>query len=213
MGAKKQTKITILTSLLVFLISSSFLFAQTSQSTNSDKKKGALIVVGDANLTYASYFFTLPSGWMSALNQQLMQYTHEIGYWRGMRVDDEIAIVIVPDKKERGETVEDFIRSSKERNVKEEGCSSNSMIEHTEFNLVLKYPYKVYKWNCPKGTYGLSVFLDLPTHVIFFNLSGRGRDENCLLPYFDDFRKMLTSFRWLLGLSDEEIGKLFKDNQ
>lgn len=186
-------------------------YAQDNQAAQSGK--GSLVVVGDANLTYASYFFTLPSGWMPALNQQLMQYTHEIGYWRGMRVDDEIAIVIVPDKKERGKTVEDFIRFAKERNVKEEGCSLNSMIEHAEFNIVLKYPYKIYKWNCPKGTYGLSVFLDLPTHVIFFNLSGRGRDENCLLPYFDDFRKMLTSFRWLLGLSDEEIGKLFKDNQ
>lgn len=179
-------------------------------SGNVKKKKGSLVAVGDATLTYASYLFELPKGWMPVINEQLMQYTHKIGYWMGRRMDSETAITIVPAKKQSGQEFSDFINATKQKNINEAGCNPDSMREYQNFTPSLDYPYKVYTWDCPTGTYGLSVFMELPVHVIFFNLSGRGANANCITPYLDDFNGVISSFRWVLGLNDEEIGRVLK---
>ena len=163
-----------------------------------EKQKGALIIVGDANLTYASYLFELPSGWVPGMNKQLMQYTDERGFWRGETIDGQTAVTIVPAKKESGQDLANFINTAKQNNMNEAGCSSDSMGENLDFKPLISYPYRVYNWNCPKGTYGLTVFVELPQHIIFFNLSGRGNDAKCIAPYFEDFKKMLASFKWTL---------------
>ena len=165
---------------------------------NQTNKKGSLVVVGDANLTYASYLFELPSGWVPAIGESLMQYTHERGFWRGMRIDSETAITIVPTRKENGQRLADFINITKKQLMNDAGCPSDSMQENLDFKSLLNYPYKVYTWNCPQGTYGLSVFIELPEHIIFFNLSGKGGNSQCINPYFADFGKVLTSFKWTL---------------
>jgi len=177
---------------------------------NVKKKKGSLVIVGDATLTYASYLFELPTGWMPVINEQIMQYTDQIGFWMGRRMDSETAITVVPTKKQNGQGFSDFINATKQKNINEAGCSPDSMRECQNFKSLPDYPYKVYNWDCPTGTYGLSVFMELPKHVIFFNLSGRGANANCITPYLDDFNSVISSFKWVLGLNDEEIGKVLK---
>ncbi len=161
-------------------------------------KKGTLVVVGDANLTYAAYSFELPSGWVSAIGESFMQYTHERGFWRSMRNDSQTVITIMPTRKENGLRLADFINTVKKQHMNNEGCPSDSIQENLDFKPSLNYPYKVYTWNCPQGSYGLSVFIELPEHIIFINLFGKGRNSQCINPYFADFEKVLTSFKWLL---------------
>ncbi len=177
-----------------------------------EKKKGNLVIVGDATNTYASYFFVLSPGWLPVINEQVMKLADERGFWMGKRMDNSTTITIVPSKKEKGQDFISFINSAKEQNIKDTGCSPDSMQEYTSFKPSIIYSYKVYNWNFPKGTYGLSVFIDLPNHVIFFNLSNHGESEKCITPYFEDFNNIISDFRWILGLSDDEIGNLLKKN-
>lgn len=174
------------------------------------QRKGSLVIVGDANLTYASYFFELPSSWVPLMDN--MELTHERGFWRGKRANAQVWMQIVPTKKEVGQSIAGLVESAKEDSRRGGGCTGEFLKKYSQFNPSTSYPYEVYfMYDCPKNSYGLIVFLDLPTHFIVFNLYGFGKDENFIISYFDDFNKVINSFKWILGLSDEEIGNLLKN--
>lgn len=181
-------------------------YAQDNQADQSDK--GSLVVVGDAMLTYASYFFILPPDWISDVDSTVLPLTHKKGFWRGKHKDSQAWILIAPTKTD-GENSE-FIKTSKDL-MTLGGCS----LDNYNFTPSFTYSSEVYLEHCPKtgvgNRYGLRIFAKLPTHVIEFNLYATGENENCLTPFLEDFNKVIANFRWTLGLSDDEIGNMLKE--
>ncbi len=171
-------------------------------------------MVGDSTLTYASYFFILPDGWMPAVDEDVLPLTHLTGLWVGRHKDGSTLLRITPHKKDKDETTADFVDAIKLNALRNPECTLDSILEYPAFSPTLRYPYKAYYFNnCPPGTYALEVFIDLPTHVIVFLLETKGDNEECIRPYLEDFKKVLRSFRWILGLSDEEIGRLLGETK
>ncbi|MDD4894789.1 MAG: hypothetical protein PHW54_05700 [Candidatus Omnitrophica bacterium] len=174
------------------------------------KGTGSPVFVGDANLTYANYFFILPTGWIPLMDN--MNLTHERGFFRAKHGEKQIWIQIVPLRKTPGDTLQSFASNAIQDSTKTAGCPADSGKEVFYFTADLNYPYKVYTINnCPQGTYGLLVLAELPQHFISFNLYGRVENASVLNNYTADFNRVLRTFRWVLGASDEEIGMTFKE--
>lgn len=190
----------------LILFSSVDVYAEDNQT--DQKVKGSLVVVGDAMLTYSSYFFVLPENWIPDIDSSLLALTNQKGFWRGKHKNGDAWILIAPTKTE-GKNSE-FIKTSKDVKALG-GCSLNNY----NFSPVFTYSYESYLEYCPKtgvgNRYGLIVFAKLPAHVINFNLYVKGEKEDCLIPYLEDFNKVIASFRWTLGLNDDEIGGMLKD--
>lgn len=182
-------------------------YAQDNQS--NQEVKGSLVVVGDAMLAYASYFFILPENWVPEIDNTLLTLTNQKGFWRGKYKNSQAWILIAPTRTERENGHFEFIKTSKNL-VLLKGCS----LKNYSFTPSFTYSYEAHLEYCPKiNRYGLILFAKLPTHVINFNLYVTGENENCLIPFLEDFNKVIASFRWTLGLSDDEIGNMFKEFQ
>jgi len=177
-------------------------------SANEEKKKGSLVIVGDAILTYASYFFLLPPNWIPLMDN--MELTDKTGYWHGRHKNSQTLMEIKPVKKPKEATLANIVNSTKEYSEKE--SPFDSWQRYSYFKPSINYTYEAYTFNnSKKGTYELFVFIELPPeYVIIFILTGEGKDEKCITPYFDDLNNVISSFRWILGLSDEEIGNMLK---
>ena len=176
-----------------------------SVSSDQETIKGSLVFVGDANLTYASYFFELPPGWAPEIDNSLLELTHKKGYFRGMHKNGGV-ILIAPTKTEGRYSSSEFINGY--RNLETlKGCSYQDYNFTPSFN----YPYEVYLEHCPRiNRYGLILFAKLPTHVINFDLFAPGENENYLTTFLEDFNKVINSFRWTLGLNDKEIADMLR---
>lgn len=169
---------------------------------NEKKDKVNLVIVGDAALTYASYFFELPADWYPDMDQYMLIMVQQKGFWRGIHKNGKAYILIAPTKIRSGNTADDFINGSKEL-MKSKGA----MVKNYDFKPNLSYPCEVYYEYLPNlNRYGLIVFAKLPEHVIHFALYTLGEDS--LASYSEEFNRILASFKWTLGLSDEEIGKM-----
>ncbi len=165
-------------------------------------ERGNLVIVADATMSQASYSFELPQGWMPVLNGQVLKRTNETGFWMGGHPGDNVMLEINPNEKSEKwglNNVEDYIEATKEENIPAAHCSPDAMTEYPNFKPSLRYPYKVQEMsNCPQSTYGLVVFVDLPKHVVMFNLYGRGADDGVLTPHLKDFEHVLATFTWTL---------------
>lgn len=167
---------------------------------SAQQKEDALAMVGDSTLTYASYFFTVPSGWTAAVDENVAPLTGLTGFWSAKHKDNLAWMRIMPHKKNKDETGADFVQTVKQNTLRNPGCTLDSILEYPSFRPTLTYPYQVYYFdNCPPDTCALEVFVELPAHVVAFLLEAKGNDEECLAPYLEDFRKVLQSFRWTLG--------------
>jgi hypothetical protein len=177
-------------------------------STDIEQKKGSLVIVGDATLTYASYFFLLPANWIPLMDN--MQATDKTGYWHGKHKDSQILIEIGPIKKQKGTTLANIANLAKDYSERE--SPSGSWQESSFFKPAINYSYGAYTFNNPKkGNYELFVLVEIsPEYVINFIMTGYGKDEKCITPYLGDLNSIISSFRWTLGLSDEEIGNMLK---
>lgn len=180
-------------------------------STNKEKKKGNLVIVGDATNTYASYFFLLPPNWIPLMDN--MDLTDKTGYWHGRHKNSQTIMEILPQKKPKETTLLDIVDYTKEYSEKD--SPSGSWQKYSDFKPSVNYAYEVRSFNnTKKGTYEVFVFIDIPPeYVITFILTGNGKDIECITPHFDDFNNVISSFRWILGLSDNEIGNLLKKTQ
>lgn len=180
-------------------------------STDGRKKKGALVIVGDATLTYASYFFLLPPNWIPLMDN--MELTDKTGYWHGKHKNSQTLMEIQPVRKAKETTLGSIINLTKE--YSEKGLPSTSWQKCLYFKPVINYTSETYTFNnSTNGTYELFTFIEIPPgYVITFILTGKGKDEKCITPYLDDFNNVISSFKWILGFSDEEIGKMLKQIQ
>lgn len=204
-NAMRSLKSFIFVSLVIFTPLNIF-----AQSVHSSQAKGnSLVLVGDSALNYASYLFILPYNWIPlAENQEL---TNERGFWKGKLSGGQAWVQIVPTRKESGQGLADFVRAAKEESEKDGGCASGALKEYTSFTPSIKYPYEVYSLSdCPKGKSGILVFVDLPQHVILFNLYGQGDSDKSLNYCLEDFSTIISTFRWILGLSKDQIGEAIK---
>jgi len=171
---------------------------------SAEQSENALINVSDSTLTQASYFFTFPSGWTAAVGENVTPLTNLTGFWSAKHKDGLAWIRIMPHKKNKDESGADFVQTAKQNALRNPGCTLDSIQEYPSLHPTLSYPYQVYYFdNCPPDTCSLEVFVELPAHVVTFLLEVKGNGEDCLAPYIEDFRKVLTSFRWTLGLANE----------
>ncbi len=171
-------------------------------------------MVADSTLTNASYLFTLPLDWEPVVNDEVLPLTNLSGLWVGRHKNGLTTLRIIPNKKIKGESAADFADSLKLNVLRNPECTLDSIREYPKFSLKLIYPYKVlYFDNCPAGNCVLGVFVDLPTHVIFFRLEVKADNEESIKPYLEDFRSMLKSFRWTLGISAEDLNRLIEENK
>jgi len=176
--------------------------SDNSPVVKEKEDKVNLVIVGDVALTYASYFFKLSPDWYPDMDQYMLTMVQQKGFWRGKHKNGKVYILIAPTKIRSGNTADDFINGSKEL-MKSKGAS----VKNYDFKPNLSYPYEVYFEYLPKlNRYGLIVFAKLPEHVIHFSLYTMG--EDLLSSYSGEFNRILASFKWTLGLSDEEIGKI-----
>ena len=195
--------------LLIFLILSSLFFLTViyAQDNQADQRqKGSLVVFGDATLTYASYFFLLPPIWIPYIYEELIPLVHEKGFWRGRHRNGQAWILIATKIAGKKYPSGDFISEYKNSSV-----SDGRSFESYNFKPLFNYPYEVYLEHWPKKRrFQIMVFAKLPEHIINFNLGAWGEDASCLKPYLEDFNRVIATFRWILGLSDEEIAKAMK---
>lgn len=181
--------------------------SDNSPITNEKKDKVNLVIVGDAALTYASYFFELSPDWYPDMDQYMLIMVQQKGFWRAKHKNGKAYILVAPTKIRSGDTADNFIGLSKEL-MQSKGAS----VKNYDFKPNLSYPCEVYFEYLPElNRYGLIVFAKLPEHVIHFALYTMGEDS--LSSYLEEFNSVLASFKWTLGLSDEEIGKMLNVNE
>lgn len=199
--------IALIISLCIFAL----LFIELNSVAEAKEKKDTLVFVGDAALTYASYFFELPQNWMSEM-RGIQELVHQKGFWRGKHRESNVWITIAPTKIRENSSPAEFINRYK---ALTESRGGDWLIKNYNFTPSFAYPYELHlEYSVKSKSYILVVFAKLPTHVVNFNLSVLGvEDENSITPFLDDFNKVIASFRWTLGLSDEEIGKMLKSIQ
>ena len=166
---------------------------------SAQQKEDTQAMVKDSTLTYASYFFTVPSGWTAAVDENVAPLTGLTGFWSAKHKEGLAWMRIMPHKKDKDETGAEFVNTAKQNVLRNPGCTLDSIQEYPSLRPALTYPYQVYYFdNCPPDTCSLEVFVELPAHVVVFLLEARGNGEECLAPYLEDFRKVLNSFRWTL---------------
>ena len=199
----------LISALLIALFILSYVWVLPLRAQDTKAEEGNLIMVADSSLTYASYFFVLPLNWDPVTDEEVLALTHLTGFWAG-RHEDELALIrIMPHKKKPEETVTEFMQSMKLNALREPECSLDDIREYSAFNPALRYPYKVlYFDNCPKDISSLLVCVDLPDYVVAFVLEVKGGSEEAIKPYLSDFKTILTTFKWVFGLSNDEADSL-----
>ena len=170
---------------------------------NTPTSRGSLVIVADASASYASYSFELPERWHPVLNTRVLAMTQDTGFWVGEHMDRNATLEISPNKKdpEQGPgSLDDFVKMVRDANLNAAHCSSGAITEYASFKSSTRYPYRAQLTsNCPVGVMGLLVFVDLPDHIVMFNLYAPGNDVAAINPYMNDLEQALNTFSWLLS--------------